>query len=266
MKKKMTVLCGLLMAVVITAYSVSGTYAKYTSSMSTTDTARVARWSINVGDSSTKTLDLFKDVYGDNKVVGTDGALVVAPGTSGSYKFEFSGNTEVAYTLAATATITNNTVVYDGDTTVSPIKFSIDGGTTWFEAADLANELSDAISGTYDAGEVTVNPITLQWKWAYDLTDLATMTGITPTAGWDANKFDLEDTLLGQKFIKAYNDAYDAEMTTQLGGNKFEDLTPTQQANAIAAAKAAGEAAQKADGVEPTITLDITITATQVQP
>ena len=40
----MGILGGLLMAVVVTGYSVAGTYAKYTSSLDFADEARVATW------------------------------------------------------------------------------------------------------------------------------------------------------------------------------------------------------------------------------
>ena len=44
--KKMSVLTVLVMLVTLTAYSVSGTYAKYTSKIDMTDEARVAKWEL----------------------------------------------------------------------------------------------------------------------------------------------------------------------------------------------------------------------------
>ena len=57
MKKKIAVLGTLLMAVVITGYSVSGTYAKYVSEIDIEDEARVAKWKIGMNEESMETLD-----------------------------------------------------------------------------------------------------------------------------------------------------------------------------------------------------------------
>ena len=106
MKKKMTVLGGLLMAVAITGYSVSGTYAKYISSMDMTDEARVAKWSIAMTDKGTTTetadINLFANSYtnaGGKYVQAIDTDRVVAPGTSGFYEFDLNATIETNYTL-----------------------------------------------------------------------------------------------------------------------------------------------------------------------
>lgn len=118
MKKRNMILGGLLVAVAITSYAVSGTYAKYTSKVDVTDTARVAKW--GMGE---HTVDLFTNSYkntaganvvasntcktnasGDpvdadgNVVTGTPEEIlagcvkedVVAPGTAGFYAFDLS--------------------------------------------------------------------------------------------------------------------------------------------------------------------------------
>lgn len=106
MKKKMTVLGGLLMAVAVTGYSVSGTYAKYISSMDMTDEARVAKWSIAMTDKGTTTetadINLFANSYtnaGGKYVQAIDTDRVVAPGTSGFYEFDLNATIETNYTL-----------------------------------------------------------------------------------------------------------------------------------------------------------------------
>ena len=67
--KKMSIFALLLAAVVATSYSVSGTYAKYTTTFqSNTDSARVAQWAFKVeeGTVETKTFefDLFNTIFG----------------------------------------------------------------------------------------------------------------------------------------------------------------------------------------------------------
>lgn len=118
MKKRNMILGGLLVAVAITSYAVSGTYAKYTSKVDVTDTARVAKW--GMGE---HTVDLFTNSYkntaGANVVASNKCKLVngnpvdaagnaitdktgaellaacvkedvVAPGTAGFYAFDLS--------------------------------------------------------------------------------------------------------------------------------------------------------------------------------
>lgn len=273
MKKKMTVLCGLLMAVVITAYSVSGTYAKYTSSMETTDSARVARWSINVGEA--KTLNLFKATYGaGNEIASANGTdLVVAPGASGQVDIALSGTAEVAYKLAVTATVVNN-VIYDNAGGVSPIKFSLDG-TNWFEYTDLSTKLSTELGAkTYNANEsLDGKKVTLYWAWAYDAEALADM-GFTPVDGFD---YDKADTALGTKYqgtvvtdadafaaVIAENNAW--KLAAEAGNwTSLDDVTNETTKGEISAAMVEYKNAHSAAS-DPTITITLNITATQVEP
>lgn len=122
MKKKMSVLVALVMAVAVTSYSVSGTYAKYTSNVDLTDEARVAKWSFTATDkegnpiTDTNKFKLFADSYSYNGTryvkSMTEGQNVVAPGTSGEYTFKFKGNMEVRYTLDFDIDATNDFIVY----------------------------------------------------------------------------------------------------------------------------------------------------------
>lgn len=273
MKKKMTVLCGLLMAVVITAYSVSGTYAKYTSSMSTTDTARVARWGINVGE-KTK-LDLFKASYGaGNEIASADNGdgthdLVVAPGATGKVDIAVSGTSEVAYKLSVKAEVTNNVLYTTG---VSPIKFRIGTG-AWTELtkANLEAQLKTELGEKDYAANSSVNKtVTLEWKWAFDVTDLENNMGITPVTDFD---YDVEDTKLGTKFngtvitqaeafawIKANTEAYKNTSWTSI-----DDITDADLKAEVQEKVDAYIAAQSSTS-DPNITITLDITATQIAP
>ena len=98
MKKNRILIAGVITAFValITLSLVSGTWAKYTSKVQGSDTARVAKWSFNYNgaalNSETITIDLFKDNY-DGTVVAAN--KVVAPGTKGKTKFEIKNMAEV---------------------------------------------------------------------------------------------------------------------------------------------------------------------------
>lgn len=76
----------LLVCVLLTTSVISGTFAKYTTSDSGTDTARVAKWGFEANDNSIVLDELFVKVY-DSTVNGY--ADVVAPGTSKSIPFSF---------------------------------------------------------------------------------------------------------------------------------------------------------------------------------
>lgn len=185
MKKKVSVLAALVLAVVVTAYSVSGTYAKYTSQAVGTDSARVAKWAFTIGDATKSTtnvftFDLFKTV-GDTNTPATDdedvmngtNENIIAPGTSGQFKIDLANNSEVnaKYSVAYVVTNTNNI----------PVEFSING-TDWFKDLSSLNVTDEAIN--MNNGE---DSITVQWRWLFD--------GAT-NANYTQN--DTSDTALGE--------------------------------------------------------------------
>lgn len=120
--KKMSLLTALIAAVAISAYSVSGTYAKYTSKIDFTDDARVAKWSFtttntNTDENGVHKLDLFANSYkfdGKSKVwvQSVDKTNVVAPGTSGKASFTLNGSMETAFTIDYLMEAENDFVVY----------------------------------------------------------------------------------------------------------------------------------------------------------
>lgn len=217
MKKKMSVLGVLLMAVVVTSYSVSGTYAKYISETDAiTDSARVAQWTVNLDQNNTQNIDLFKDsyTYGDNgQVVKSTSSDVVAPGTWGQYSFSLSGYVETNHLIKVNVKKgegeTSNTVVLKGEgdeEDYSPIKFAISKNNaamdkygkstdlTWLEYDQFITALEDLYSGqssyspnvVYGPGQIVSsdNEYTIYWKWDF--------------AG--ANTDDAKDTLLGNNY------------------------------------------------------------------
>lgn len=126
MKKRTMVLGGLIAAVAITGYSVSGTYAKYISESTVDGTARVAKWFTN----DEKQITLFGTDYKADGTVKTatdtdaavisssDGNNVVGPGAHGEYMFQLTGIPEVNYRLSVNiGTPTNPFKVKVTDTT-----------------------------------------------------------------------------------------------------------------------------------------------------
>ncbi|MBQ3571327.1 MAG: hypothetical protein IJA15_00710, partial [Clostridia bacterium] len=84
----------LLMLCLITTCAVSGTFAKYTTSATATENARVAKWGIEMEAGASA----FSDTYNADKVK-SNGDKVVAPNSNGSNTYEVSGTPEVAYEI-----------------------------------------------------------------------------------------------------------------------------------------------------------------------
>lgn len=179
MKKKMSILAALVLAVIVTGYSVSGTYAKYTTTFNgTTSAARVASWDIDVSDLNSKTItasdtfefNLFESVNDSNVKKGT-GENIIAPGTTGSFAIQLANNSEVTAEYTVEYTVDNKNV---------PIEYSIDG-TNW--TTGLANVTSPV---TMNMGGT--DTITIQWRWAF--------TG-DASENYTASQDDSTDTALG---------------------------------------------------------------------
>ena len=159
----------LAVTMMFTMCFVGGTFAKYTSSGTGTDTATVAKWSFKVGETDiatngTFTFDLFKTIKDTN---GTDNesdmspvdGSIIAPGTQGSFDLVLTNASQVTAQYAIDYTVTNTGNI--------PVQFSVDGGTTWTnDLADVA--ASDSTKLAANSGTTTIK---VQWKWAFDGND-----------------------------------------------------------------------------------------------
>ena len=184
--KMMRLASGLLVAVLLTSCAISGTFAKYVTSDSASDHARVAKFGVTV----TATGDMFKTTYGkddasftlaENTVVSTE--KVVAPGTSGSLGgAAITGTPEVAVRVSCEATTVdfgNRWVDKDG-AYYCPIDITV-GNTTikGLEQADIdafETAIKTAIDGftqDYEAGTdlETANKLNVSWAWAFEGND-----------------------------------------------------------------------------------------------
>lgn len=211
----------LLIAVLLTTCAVSGTFAKYVTSATGTDTARVAKWGFTEDGTSIKIEDLFKKAY-DSTVNST--ADVIAPGTSNSttFGFAYAGQTgidapEVSYTFKVDATMTGEYTDLDNN---ENFKWTLTSGKTGAtkETFNTVSELLAAIkalsgdsSGTkkYEAGQLpdafgTADAnanCTIGWEWNYttdaagdkadtDMGNAATLDNITLTITITATQVD----------------------------------------------------------------------------
>lgn len=189
----------LMVATLLTTSVISGTFAKYVTSVNSFDQARVAVWGFKT--TSINITGLFKNVYGSTVKSSGDNNDVIAPGTEGSASFSFKFDKpeaapEVAYTLKVS---TDGSRCDQGIIDNPNILWKLDQGTfgTWGQLLADIEALSGDASGTkeYAPGELptafnrTTNTHTVEWKWIFD--DTATNKETT-TANNDAN-----DTVMG---------------------------------------------------------------------
>ena len=190
MKKNvmMRLASGLLVAVLLTTCAISGTFAKYVTSESGSDFARVAKWGVEV---EAESFDMFTDAYetddttatftGSYSVDSADGEDVMAPGTSGSFaNIAITGTPEVAVEVAveATVSVSGNWIV-DGDF-YCPIVITVGAeaisGLDYENAADFAAAIKAKLDGksaqyapNEDLSAIYNNDnLDLAWAWAFE--------------------------------------------------------------------------------------------------
>jgi hypothetical protein len=186
-----------LFVTILAIILVSGTYAKYTTSATGSDTATVAKWSIKLGNEDiakstekTFTIDLFSTITNtdgseEKNVKKTDGSLI-APGTMGSFTLlSLKNESEVNAKYNVTYTLANESGV--------PLEFTTnkDDESSWksdFTAINVSNESL--------ATDATATTATVYWRWAFtkdtarDTSD-TTLGTTTPTVTLTA-KIDVE--------------------------------------------------------------------------
>ena len=204
----------LLVAVLLTTCTISGTFAKYTTSTTGTDKARVAYWGFD--QAAATTIDMFDGTY-QNVSAATgevDGfSNVIAPGTQKSTTFAFGYTNyktdkitkpEVAYTFKVDPKITGDHDSLDANPN---FKWTLQKGTG---TVDKYNTVADllaavkALSGEadgekeYAAGELPTaftsddEVYTIGWEWVFETADDDTTTDKNEEKEQDAT-----DTAMG---------------------------------------------------------------------
>lgn len=228
-KNKMMRLASAMMVMTLMTTSViSGTFAKYVTKADATDSARVAKWGVEV---TAEGSELFSEIYeaGNETVDSFIDDDVVAPGTKNDkgVKFTLKGQPEVDVNVSITVddvkdvflkagTYANMVTGNDEKDTFTfaedyyPVVFTLTNGT----GAELKQgHLSDiksyleGLSGNYDAnknlaevGTGTDGEYVLTWAWDF------------PTTANDET--DMKDTLLG-------NLAADSSQQVKWNTNRF---------------------------------------------
>ena len=144
-----------LLIVMVGLILVSGTYAKYTTKFTGSDTATVAKFKVS-SNTTAETFDLFKTA---KEVDGTtaDAEVVngkVAPGTGGKFDIQLTNDSEVKVHYAISLKETNESNI--------PIEYSLDG-TTYVTAANFASvSAADLAIGS------TTQTVSVYWRWAFE--------------------------------------------------------------------------------------------------
>ncbi len=210
-KKNWTMRIAVLMfaLVLMTSCFVGGTFAKYVTSGSGSDTARVAKFGVKVeatGDVFAKTYDAadpkVNDYKGDviaQSVISAGDDNVVAPGTSktGSLAISVTGTPEVAVTVAHTATVALNDKWVDANGNYyCPLKITVGSDTVYGMDYNSATDFAAAVKGKIDSTEnyqaktdlssaaVAKAPV-ISWAWDF--------------VGTDNKQTDEKDTYLGDQ-------------------------------------------------------------------
>ena len=204
----------LLIAVLMSTCAISGTFAKYVTSGDSSDSARVAKFGVevtadfsNMFTATYKTHDAWDGDYPALESVvaynGTDN--LVAPGTDGTLAhFDISGMPEVdvAVTYEANLSLENWTIGVGGEE-YCPIVFTVNGVEydmdTYTTVAALEQAVEEAIvkaAAKYNANtnlEVVEDDLNVSWKWHFE------GENVRAGATGPAMQTDVKDTALGDQ-------------------------------------------------------------------
>ena len=183
----------LLVAVLMSTCGISGTFAKYVTSVESEDSARVAKWGFE-RTNSMDIADLFKNIYDAGQVKSNvDAEDVIAPGTWGMDSFAFAYDEtagdapEVAYSFvvstagsACNGTIQNNASIRWALVKGDPAAYDevTDFDAEWGTWTELIAEI-EALDGDkdYKPGELPTGftaadeTYIVAWKWDFNRND-----------------------------------------------------------------------------------------------
>ena len=142
---------------------VSNTWAKYTSTASGTDSARVAKWSWSYAKDTSN--NVLIDLFNDTKVCELDvhnepwiepdlhvaqGQALVAPGTGGKFELKVTNNSEVTGKVSFDFDVSGASI---------PLEFKVDSGSWTSTLSDISSE-NVAMGAT--------KTVTIYWRWLYE--------------------------------------------------------------------------------------------------
>ena len=205
--KMMRIASVLLVAVLLSTCAISGTFAKYVTSKESTDTARVAKFGVDLAvtvdgafateyDADTTATDKLGVAIAKTVVASsTDSDNLVAPGTNGDLMASatIEGTPEVAVNVKQEATLVLTNWAVEG-TYYCPLVITVDGAKFYGMDYTSAAEFIAAVEAALDS-DVNYEPNTdlteshsVTWEWAFE--------------GTDGKQTDVKDTALGDYAAK----------------------------------------------------------------
>lgn len=180
--KMMRLASALLVLTLLSTCTISGTFAKYVTEGSGSDSARVAKWGVTVtanGETFAKEYDKDDTVYTEAKsVISTD--KVVAPGTKGEMvSMALAGTPEVAVRVSYAGLVDISDNWLDGQGNFyCPIVITVNNtafdGRAYTSAADFELSVNNAIgaySKDYPAGTNLAglgnDALDISWEWPF---------------------------------------------------------------------------------------------------
>lgn len=191
----------LLVATLTTSCFVGGTFAKYVSEETGSDSARVAKWGVEVevtggGFHTTYSKDDTGSSVAADTVISSNEENVVAPGTKGTFGgVKITGEPEVAVDIKTTADVElSGWNVGSGGEFYCPLVFTI--GNTTINGLDYSESTSGGETSFENAIKDAIEKATTQQLAAR--TNLSTVgEDVTYSWEWPFNGNDEKDTALG---------------------------------------------------------------------
>ena len=208
-------LCVLMLALTISTMCLSmGTVAKYATSDSVQDAARVAKFGVEIvaeDDSTFKTE--YSSANNSITVKSSNGDKIVAPGTAdeGGLAFSIKGKPEVATQIDISLTANKDIFLKmkkDGeDFYYRPIQFTLTRNGNVMAQGDLATIVqafnSYSASARSEANTSLSNSFRLTWKWDYSESPVID--------SWDTRLGDLASGIIPTGYVNGENYSVDIE-------------------------------------------------------
>lgn len=202
--KMMRLASALLVLTLLTTCVISGTFAKYVTADTGTDTARVAKWGVTVNVQGLS--DAFAENYATDdtatyaaatSVSSIDaGKDILAPGTEGIMTaIQITGTPEVAVKVTYKADLELENWEVIGVNKYCPIRFYINGDVYQIALGTDAAELEAAVENAINNYSKVYGPKTnlsgvdadyleISWEWPFEINDVAdTALGDQAAAG-----------------------------------------------------------------------------------
>ena len=219
-------LAGILLALVlVTSCFVGGTFAKYVTTGTGSDSARVAKFGVTVTANGTmfaKEYDTgtenVKELIARSVISSNDKEKVVAPGTSGKMvSMTLAGTPEVAVNVRYTATVNLDKWVYKADENAAeefycPITIKVDKESYCGLDYDNADLFKSAVENAINKSSANYKPNTnlkdakapsVSWAWTF-----------VNAGEHKKEQDDVKDTYLGDQAAKGKAATIDLEVVT----------------------------------------------------